>query len=71
MSQPQPTGSIRTRTYSWTDPSATVAALAGRSGIEVLQGMLTGELPPPPIMLTLGIEPMRFEVGDVAFALEP
>jgi len=71
MSQTQPTRSIRTRTYSWTDPSATVAALAGRSGIEVLQGMLTGELPPPPIMLTLGIEPVRFEVGDVAFALEP
>jgi uncharacterized protein (TIGR00369 family) len=64
-------GAIRTRTYSWSDPAATTSALAGRSGIELLSAMGRGELPPPPLMATLGMEVVEFTEGLVRFALEP
>ena len=67
----QPETGIRTRTYSWADPAATAEALPGRSGIELLAGIGRGELPGPPIMATLGIEPVEFSEGLIRFALEP
>jgi hypothetical protein len=53
---------VRTRTYTWTDPSATLAAITGLPGIELLSAIGRGELPPPPVMRTLGFEPV--EVGE-------
>jgi len=61
----------RTRTYSWEDPAPTAAALPGLSGAELLGAMAAGELPPPPIMRTLGIEAWSFEVGRAVFTLVP
>ena len=61
----------RTRTYSWTDPAATQAALAGRSGLAVLTAMLRGELPPPPVMSTLEIQPGEVGEGWITFRLMP
>jgi uncharacterized protein (TIGR00369 family) len=52
----------RTRTYSWSDPQATAAGIGRLSGMEMLQAMVRGELPPPPIMHTLAMD--RFEVLD-------
>ncbi len=70
--QPTSTGaSTRTRTYSWSDPAPTLAALGTRSGAEVLQAMIRGELPPPPVMATLGIEAVLFEEGRAVFRLDP
>jgi uncharacterized protein (TIGR00369 family) len=71
MSQTQLDGVLRRREYSWTDPAATVAALAGNAGIEVLQAMAAGQLPAPPVMHTLDIEPVTFEVGRAVFSLVP
>jgi uncharacterized protein (TIGR00369 family) len=71
MSQTQLDGVLRRREYSWTDPSATVPALAGRSGIEVLRAMAAGQLPAPPVMQTLDIEAIAFEVGRAVFSLMP
>jgi uncharacterized protein (TIGR00369 family) len=62
---------VRTRTYSWTDPAETFEALAGRSGLDLLSAMGRGELPPPPVMATLGIEAVGFSEGRASFALEP
>ena len=67
----QPDGAVRTRTYSWTDPSATLAALAGMPGIELLSAIGRGELPPPPVLLTLGIEPVGVGDGWMKFAMSP
>ncbi len=61
----------RTRTYRWTDPAATVAALGDRPGIEVLQAIAAGELPPPPVMATLDMGFASFEVGRAVFYLDP
>ena len=66
-----PQGAVRTRTYSWTDPSATLGALAGLSGIELLSAIGRGELPPPPVMRTLGIEPVEVGEGWMKFSLAP
>ena len=67
----QADGAERTRTYSWTDPTATFEALAGRSGLDLLSAIGRGELPPPPIMATLGVEPVEFGPGRAVFALDP
>jgi uncharacterized protein (TIGR00369 family) len=64
-------GEARSRTYSWIDPSATLAALAGLSGIELLSAVRRGELPPPPIMRTLGIEALDVGEGWIRFGMVP
>jgi uncharacterized protein (TIGR00369 family) len=72
MSQTQETApTARTRTHTWADPSPTVAALGRRSGADVLAAIAAGELPPPPVMSTLGIEAVSFEVGRAVFAMQP
>jgi uncharacterized protein (TIGR00369 family) len=61
----------RRREHTWTDPGATVAALAGRSGIDVLREVATGALPGPPVASTLGFRADTFEVGRAVFSLVP
>jgi uncharacterized protein (TIGR00369 family) len=61
----------RTRTYSWEDPFALSDAMAGRSGLELMQLMAGGELPPPPIANTLGFRLVEAERGHAVFECEP
>ena len=61
----------RERTYTWQDPAPTLLRLLDTPGIEVLQAMGRGELPPPPIMHTLDMQGAEFEVGKVRFTLLP
>jgi len=53
----------RTRTFTWTDPSVSAAALGRLSGFDTLRAMAAGELPPPPVMHMLGMD--GFEVPEV------
>ncbi len=62
---------VRERTYSWSDPFAGAALVGRRSGLELLRAMEAGELPPPPIMQTIGIDGFEVEAGQVAFLLTP
>jgi len=71
MTQAEGQAPTRSRTYSWSDPAATVAALGNRPGAAVLTAIADGELPPPPIMATLGIEGVLFEPGRAVFCLVP
>ena len=60
----------RTRTYSWSDPLATAAGVGKFSGIDMLQALVRGELPPPPIMQTLGMDGFELvEEGRAAFTM--
>jgi uncharacterized protein (TIGR00369 family) len=63
--------SERSRTYSWEDPFALRDAMAGRSGLELMQQMASGELPPPPIAQTLGFRLVEAERGHALFESEP
>ena len=61
----------RTRTYGWDDPLALRDAMAGRSGLELMQAMATGEIPPPPIAQTLDFRLVEAERGKAVFECEP
>ncbi len=61
----------RTRTYSWEDPLALHGQMATRSGLEVMQMMAAGELPPPPIAETLGFRLVEAAPGRAVFECEP
>jgi uncharacterized protein (TIGR00369 family) len=61
----------RTRSYSWDDPFALRDAMAGRSGLELMQAMASGEISPPPIAQTLGIRLVEAERGHAVFECEP
>ena len=52
-------------------PVRHAGALAGLSGIELLSAISRGELPPPPVMRTLGIEPVEVGDGWMKFSLAP
>ena len=61
----------RTRTYSWEDPHALSERMAASSGLELMQMMAAGELPPPPIAETLGFRLVEAGRGHAVFECEP
>lgn len=65
------TGNTRTRLTQWRDPMESAAAASTLSGLEFLQKMMDGELPPPPIAEVLGFRLARAERGLVVFEFEP
>ena len=62
---------VRHRTYDWEDQEATRSAVATRDGLSVLHAIGSGELPVPPALRTLEIEPVEVTPGHVSFRLEP
>ena len=63
--------SDRTRTYTWDDPLELLALASGLSGLESLQLIQAGTLPPPPIAQTLGFGRIEVEEGRAVFEVEP
>ena len=63
--------SSRSRTLVWQDPVATAAVGATMSGIEYMQAVVRGEVPPPPIAVTMRLRPVELEEGRVVFEGEP
>ncbi|HEY1572963.1 MAG TPA: PaaI family thioesterase [Pseudonocardiaceae bacterium] len=61
----------RSREYSWSDPFALAEAGRGRSGLDFLTALVRGELPPPPIAVTLGFEIAEVEAGRAVFTVTP
>ncbi|MFI5496201.1 PaaI family thioesterase [Actinoplanes sp. NPDC051859] len=70
MTQTQ-TETDRTRTFAWSDPAQHAELLGRRSGLELLQAMATGELPPPPVMHMVDIAGMEVTAGSVTLHLHP
>ena len=60
----------RQRTYEWDDPAPTARAGLDRDGLSVLRAIGAGELPLPPAVRTLGIEPVEADPGRVTFRLD-
>jgi len=61
----------RTRQVSWDDPMRTARGAAGRTGLQFLTMLAAGELAPPPILRTLGMQLASIEAGRAVFTLEP
>ncbi|MFT3863504.1 MAG: PaaI family thioesterase [Solirubrobacterales bacterium] len=62
---------LRSRTLEWADPVATAAAGAEMTGLEYMRALVAGELPAPPIAVTMNMGPIELEEGRVVFAGEP
>jgi uncharacterized protein (TIGR00369 family) len=61
----------RTRTITWEDPTAAVQTGKTISGIAFLKAMQSGELPPPPIAVLLGMSIAEVSEGHAVFIAEP
>jgi uncharacterized protein (TIGR00369 family) len=61
----------RSRTFTWQDPALSVAALAGKTGLEFLRLMIAGEIPQPPITQALGFALTAAEAGFARFESAP
>lgn len=62
---------VRRRTVTWHDPVQTARAARTMSGLQFLQTMVAGELPPPPLLELLGIRAVEVSEGRMVFAVEP
>ncbi len=62
---------VRTRSFSWEDPTATAAAGSRMSGIELLNAIIDGTLPAPPIARMLDFAIVSADPGRVLFAMQP
>ena|SRR5688572_12945713 len=63
--------SERTVTVHWEDPRPLGEAARGLSGLEFLQKIVAGELPPPPIAALMNFEIVELSEGRAVFAVEP
>jgi uncharacterized protein (TIGR00369 family) len=61
----------RTRSITWEDPTAAVQTGKTISGIAYLKALQSGELPPPPIAVLMGMWIAEVSEGRVVFAAEP
>ncbi len=61
----------RSRTYSWSDPTALRDAGSAMSGLEFIRAVFEGTLPPPPIAATMDFSGAEADEGRVVFVGEP
>lgn len=68
---PEGWGPPRSKTITWYDPLAAAAHGATLAGIEHLDAMRRGELPPPPIAAHFDFRIVEVAAGEVSFTCEP
>lgn len=61
----------RSRTITWADPQLFPQAAAGKTGLQVLEEVVSGRLPPVPMAETLDFRIVRVEEGRAVFEGEP
>jgi len=61
----------RSRTYSWDDPLAAREGASDMSGLEFMNAVFEGRIPPPPIMATMDFAGSEVAEGRAAFVAEP
>ena len=67
LTAPEDWGDARSRTVTWHDPMITAAGALERSGLETLEAIRDGLLPPPPIALLMQFDVRALEEGRVEF----
>lgn len=68
---PHMSDSIRSRTFTWHDPTDIAETGKTMSGIDFLQAVIAGELPPPPFLAMLNMRMAEASEGRVVFTIEP
>ena len=66
-----PQDPVRTRTYSWQDPTVSAQTALTLPGIEFLRRIVSGELPAPPIAYALDYALLEVEQGRAVFGIQP
>lgn len=61
----------RSRTVVWHDPLAAAGEAEGLSGMEYMEAIVAGSIPPPPIAVLLRIAPVELEEGFAVFEGQP
>jgi uncharacterized protein (TIGR00369 family) len=61
----------REMTIAWRDPRASVELGRDLSGLEYMQSLVDGELPPPPIAVLMGFRVAEVSEGRAVFRGEP
>ena len=61
----------RTREITWQDPLPTASKGLEMSGMEYIGAIVAGEVPPPPIAVTMNFAPLSFEEGHAVFEGHP
>jgi len=61
----------RTRTITWEDPRVVLAAVRSLSGLECLEQIVAGKLPPPPMAQLMDIRIAEMQRGRVVFEGHP
>jgi len=61
----------RSRVVTWEDPLIGAELAKTMSGLEYMQALLDGSIPPPPIVNLMNMRPTEVEVGRVVFTCEP
>lgn len=61
----------RSRTVTWEDPLVGAALAKTMSGLEYIEGLVDGSVPPPPIVGLMRMTAVAAEVGKVTFTCDP
>jgi uncharacterized protein (TIGR00369 family) len=62
---------VRTRTLQWDDPMIGASKAATMPGLDYLQAMIDGEIPPPPIIGLMNMTLASVERGSATFTCQP
>ena len=66
-----PSSSVRTRSFSWTDPTIALAAMRTQNGLSYLKEAMAGIHPPPPMAHLMNLRLLEVERGRVVFGTTP
>jgi len=61
----------RERLVRWEDPQISVERSQGLSGLEILNAILDGSIPPPPYAALLNVRLTKVDAGRVVFEADP
>jgi uncharacterized protein (TIGR00369 family) len=61
----------RSRTVTWEDPMIGAGWAREMAGLDYLQGIRNGDVPPPPFALLIGMEAPIVQQGRATFSLQP
>ncbi len=64
-------GTPRSKRVTWHDPRSTAARAAELSGLDFLQAIIDGRLPPPPIANLMGARLVSVGQGEAHFSVTP